>query len=91
MCWDWPVAHYCLRYKWIRAWPGPTSEKKGIGIAVYRRLRWRRKAELKQVFQVCVVVKDIQKSVEQYSIFGIGPWQIHLSADPPDYNSSRQA
>ena len=36
------------------------------------------KVELKQVFQVCVVVKDIQKSVEQYwNIFGIGPWQIH--------------
>ena len=42
------------------------------------------KIELKQVFQVCVVVKDIQKSVEQYwNIFGIGPWQIH-TFQPPD-------
>ena len=42
------------------------------------------KVELKQVFQVCVVVKDIQKSVEQYwNIFGIGPWQIH-TFQPPD-------
>ena len=42
------------------------------------------KAELKQVFQVCVVVKDIKKSVERYwKIFGIGPWQIH-TFQPPD-------
>jgi catechol 2,3-dioxygenase-like lactoylglutathione lyase family enzyme len=42
------------------------------------------KAELKQVFQVCVVVKDIEKSVERYwKIFGIGPWQIHTFG-PPD-------
>lgn len=42
------------------------------------------KAELQQVFQVCVVVKDLEKSVAQYwDIFGIGPWQIHTFG-PPD-------
>jgi catechol 2,3-dioxygenase-like lactoylglutathione lyase family enzyme len=42
------------------------------------------KAELKQVFQVCVVVNNIEKSVEQYwKIFGIGPWQIR-TFQPPD-------
>jgi 4-hydroxyphenylpyruvate dioxygenase-like putative hemolysin len=42
------------------------------------------KVELKHVFQVCVVVKDIQQSVEQYwNIFGIGPWQIY-TFQPPD-------
>jgi len=39
--------------------------------------------ELKQVFQVCVVVKDIEKSVERYwNIFGVGPWQIHTFGSP---------
>jgi 4-hydroxyphenylpyruvate dioxygenase-like putative hemolysin len=42
------------------------------------------KVELKQVLQVCVVVKDIQKAMERYwNIFGIGPWQIY-TFQPPD-------
>ena len=42
------------------------------------------KVELKQVLQVCVVVEDIQKSMERYwEIFGIGPWDIYTFA-PPD-------
>jgi methylmalonyl-CoA/ethylmalonyl-CoA epimerase len=42
------------------------------------------KVELKQVLQVCVVVEDIQRSMERYwEIFGIGPWQIYTFA-PPD-------
>jgi methylmalonyl-CoA/ethylmalonyl-CoA epimerase len=42
------------------------------------------KVELKQVFQVCVVVKDLQKTMEHYwKIFGIGPWQI-WTFQPPD-------
>jgi methylmalonyl-CoA/ethylmalonyl-CoA epimerase len=46
------------------------------------------KVELKQVFQVCVVVKDIEKSVEQYwKIFGIGPWEIHAFG-PPDLSDT---
>jgi methylmalonyl-CoA/ethylmalonyl-CoA epimerase len=46
------------------------------------------KIELKQMFQVCVVVKDIQKSVEQYwNIFGIGPWQIR-TFQPPDLSDT---
>ena len=42
------------------------------------------KVELKQVFQICVVVKDIGKSVAQYwNLFGIGPWKIYTFG-PPD-------
>ncbi len=41
------------------------------------------KVELKQVLQVCVVVKDIQKAMESYwNTFGIGPWHIYM-AQPP--------
>ena len=44
------------------------------------------------MFQVCVVVKDIQKSVKQYwNIFGIGPWQIHLRPRIFRYSSHGQA
>lgn len=46
------------------------------------------KVELKQVIQVCVVVEDLQKTMEQYwKIFGIGPWQI-WTFGPPDLNNT---
>jgi 4-hydroxyphenylpyruvate dioxygenase-like putative hemolysin len=46
------------------------------------------KIELKQVIQVCVVVKDLQKTMEHYwKIFGIGPWQIHTFR-PPDLTNT---
>jgi methylmalonyl-CoA/ethylmalonyl-CoA epimerase len=46
------------------------------------------KIELKQVFQVSVVVKDIQKAMEHYwKIFGIGPWQIY-TFQPPDLTNT---
>ncbi len=42
------------------------------------------RAQLKQIFQVCVVVGDVEKSVERYwKVFGIGPWQIY-AFQPPD-------
>jgi methylmalonyl-CoA/ethylmalonyl-CoA epimerase len=32
---------------------------------------------LDKVFQVCVVVNDLQKTIEEYwNIFGLGPWRI---------------
>ena len=41
------------------------------------------KAEIKQVLQVCVVVRDLQKSMEFYwNIFGIGPWKILTFKSP---------
>ena len=41
------------------------------------------KVELKQVLQVCVVVEDIQKSMERYwEGYGIGPWDIYTFAPP---------
>jgi methylmalonyl-CoA/ethylmalonyl-CoA epimerase len=43
----------------------------------------KEKVELKQVLQVCVVVEDIQKSMERYwEVFGIGPWDIYTFAPP---------
>jgi len=36
------------------------------------------KVEVRQVLQVCVVVKDLQKTMERYwNLCGIGPWQIY--------------
>ena len=41
------------------------------------------KVNIKQVLQICVVVKDLQKSMEFYwDVFGIGPWRI-LTFQPP--------
>lgn len=41
------------------------------------------KVKLKTIDQVCVVVKDVQKAVEQYwKIFGIGPWSIYIVTPP---------
>lgn len=42
------------------------------------------KVKLKTIDQVCVVVRDIQKAVEQYwQILGIGPWSIY-TVKPPE-------
>jgi hypothetical protein len=42
----------------------------------------------KRVFQVCVVVRDVQKSVENYwQLLGIGPWQIHTFKAPDLYET----
>ncbi|MDY7040834.1 MAG: VOC family protein [Chloroflexota bacterium] len=41
------------------------------------------KVELKQFLQVCVVVKDLQKAMENYwELFGMGPWAIYTFAPP---------
>ena len=38
---------------------------------------------LKEINQVCVVVKDLQKAVERYwTLLGIGPWKIYTYAPP---------
>jgi methylmalonyl-CoA/ethylmalonyl-CoA epimerase len=47
------------------------------------------KVEIKQVLQVCVVVKDLRKSMEKYwNVFGIGPWKI-LTFKPPTMTNTR--
>jgi len=41
------------------------------------------KVVLRQVLQVAVVVKDLQKSMENYwDLFGIGPWQVYTFQPP---------
>lgn len=41
------------------------------------------KVEIKQVLQVGVVVKDLQKAMERYwNIFGIGPWHVYTFQPP---------
>ena len=41
------------------------------------------KVKIKQVLQIGVVVKDIQKAMERYwNIFGIGPWHIYTFQPP---------
>ena len=41
------------------------------------------KVEIKQVLQICVVVKDLQKTMERYwNLCGIGPWQIYTLGPP---------
>jgi methylmalonyl-CoA/ethylmalonyl-CoA epimerase len=46
------------------------------------------KVEIKQVLQICVVVKDLQKTMERYwNICGIGPWQIYTFG-PPDLTNT---
>jgi methylmalonyl-CoA/ethylmalonyl-CoA epimerase len=38
---------------------------------------------LKKIDQVCLVVRDLQKTIEHYwSNFGIGPWKIFLFEEP---------
>jgi methylmalonyl-CoA/ethylmalonyl-CoA epimerase len=38
---------------------------------------------LKKIDQVCLVVRDLQKTIEHYwSNFGIGPWKIFLFKEP---------
>ena len=46
-----------------------------------------KKVELKQVVQVCTVVKDIQKAMEHYWKFGIGPWSIY-TFQPPELTNT---
>jgi methylmalonyl-CoA/ethylmalonyl-CoA epimerase len=41
------------------------------------------KVEIKQVLQIGMVVKDLQKTMKQYwEIFGIGPWHIYTFQPP---------
>jgi 4-hydroxyphenylpyruvate dioxygenase-like putative hemolysin len=41
------------------------------------------KIKIKQVLQVGIVVKDLQKAMERYwDIFGIGPWRIYTFQPP---------
>lgn len=41
------------------------------------------KVKIKQVLQIGVVVKDLQKAMERYwNIFGIGPWHIYTFQPP---------
>jgi len=46
------------------------------------------KLGLQQVLQVCTVVRDIQKAVESYWEFGIGPWSIYTFEPPELTNTS---
>ena len=42
------------------------------------------KLKIQQVYQICVVVKDIRKAMEHYwKVLGIGPWQLY-TFQPPD-------
>lgn len=44
---------------------------------------------LETIDQVCVVVKDIEKSMEQYwKILGIGPWSLYNVAPPKLTNTT---
>lgn len=46
------------------------------------------KLKMKELNQVCVVVKDLDKSMEQYlKILGVGPWQVYTYA-PPDLKNT---
>jgi methylmalonyl-CoA/ethylmalonyl-CoA epimerase len=48
-----------------------------------------KKAKIKNILQICVVVKDLQKSMETYwNVFGIGPWNI-LTFQPPAMHNTR--
>lgn len=41
------------------------------------------RVELKQIPQICVVVRDVQEAMERYwKSFGIGPWQVYTMAPP---------
>jgi methylmalonyl-CoA/ethylmalonyl-CoA epimerase len=41
------------------------------------------RVELKQIPQICVVVRDVQEAMELYwKTFGIGPWQVYTMAPP---------
>jgi len=41
------------------------------------------RVELKQIPQICVVVRDVQEAMERYwKTFGIGPWQVYTMAPP---------
>ena len=52
-------------------------------------MRKARKVKIKQLLQICVVVKDLQKSMEFYwTIFGIGPWHI-LTFQPPTMTNTK--
>ena len=46
------------------------------------------KIEWKQGVQVCVVVKDLQKSMERYWNLGIGPWAIYTFQSPELSNTT---
>ncbi|MFC1958138.1 VOC family protein [Chloroflexota bacterium] len=47
------------------------------------------KVTIKQVLQICVVVRNLQKSMELYwDVFGIGPWRI-LTFKPPTMTNTK--
>ncbi len=47
------------------------------------------KVKIKQVLQIGVVVKDLQKAMERYwNIFGIGPWHIYTFQPPAVTNTT---
>jgi methylmalonyl-CoA/ethylmalonyl-CoA epimerase len=47
------------------------------------------KVKINKVLQVCVVVKDLQKSMEMYwNVFGIGPWKIITFQPPALHNTT---
>lgn len=46
------------------------------------------KIQVKEINQVCVVVKDLQASMERYSSqFGIGPWRVY-TFEPPSHTQT---
>ena len=47
------------------------------------------KVKIKQVLQIGVVVKDLQKAMERYwNLFGIGPWHIYTFQPPAVTNTT---
>ena len=55
-----------------------------IPAEVYISFLENEKFQMKSISQVGIVVKDLQKAVENYwKNFGIGPWSIYTAA-PPD-------
>ena len=47
------------------------------------------KVKIKNVLQVGVVVRDLQKAMERYwNIFGIGPWDIYTFGPPAVTNTT---
>lgn len=51
-------------------------------------MREKNKVQLKEINQICVVVNDLQASMERYaSRFGIGPWSIY-TFEPPAHTGA---
>ena len=48
-----------------------------------------KKLKVKEVLQICVVVRDLEKAMKLYwDVFGIGPWHI-LTFEPPKLTNTK--